>query len=35
MEGDYGINLQKKNAGEKLKGNDRGKQEEMERGNSA
>jgi len=34
MEGDYGINLQK-NAGEKLKGNDRGKKEETERGNSA
>jgi len=35
MEGDYRRNLQKKNAGEKLKGNDRGKEEETERGNSA
>jgi len=34
IEGDYGRNLQKK-AGEKLKGNGRGKEEETERGNSA
>jgi len=36
MEGDNGRNLQKKKAGEKLKGKyDRGKGEETERGNSA